>query len=100
MPTQPRVYCPPCPPNRHGRLGSPSALWENERDPPPYLASAKLAEVLLALPGYGPAKVTRLLEGCQVSPRKSFGGLTQRQRTELIAALEGGASTRQPNERP
>ena len=29
-----------------------------------------------------------------MSPRKSFAGLTQRQRDALIAALEGGASTR------
>ena len=64
-------------------------------DPPQCLASAKLADVLRALPGYGPAKVTHLLERCQVSPRKSFGGLTERQREALIAALEDGPSTRQ-----
>ena len=68
--------------------------------PPQYLASAKLADVLRALPGYGPAKVTRLLERCQVSPRKSFAGLTGRQREALLAALEDGASTRQSKPRP
>ena len=64
-------------------------------DPPPYLASAKLANMLRALLGYGPAKVTHLLGRCQVSPRKSFGGLSERQREALIVGLEDGPSTRQ-----
>jgi hypothetical protein len=58
------------------------------RDPPASLASAKIEVVLRALPGYGPAKAARLLERCQVSPRKTVGGLTQRQREALIAMLE------------
>ncbi len=56
--------------------------------PPRYLASAKVTEVLLALPGYGPKKTARLLECRGVSPRKSIRGLTERQRGELIRALE------------
>jgi hypothetical protein len=57
-------------------------------DPPQYLASAKITELLMALPRYGPVKVGRLLEHCQVSPRKTIGGLSERQRRELIRALE------------
>jgi hypothetical protein len=57
-------------------------------DPPAYLASAKMMAVLRALPGWGPIKAARLLERCRVSPTKSIGGLTQRQRTELIRALQ------------
>ena len=57
-------------------------------DPPECLTSAKVAEVLMALPGYGRTKVARLLERCHVSARKSVGGLTERQRDELIRALE------------
>ncbi len=57
-------------------------------DPPDCLASAKVVEVLLALPGYGSTKVARLLEHCHVSPRKSVGGLTEGQRGALIRALE------------
>jgi hypothetical protein len=56
-------------------------------DPPPYLASAKVVELLRALPGYGPIKATRLLERCHVSPTKSVEGLTERQRAELIRTL-------------
>ncbi len=57
-------------------------------DPPPCLGTAKISEPLLALPGYGPVKVGRLLERCQVSPRKTVAGLNERQRRELIGALE------------
>jgi hypothetical protein len=55
--------------------------------PPQCLASAKIAELLRALPGYGPVKVGRLLERCQVNPRKTVGGLSERR--ELIRALAG-----------
>ena len=57
-------------------------------DPPHYLASARIAELLKALPAYGPIKVERLLSSCQVSPRKTIAGLNDRQRRELIAVLE------------
>jgi hypothetical protein len=57
-------------------------------DPPAYLASAKLLEVIMALPRYGPMRTTGLLERCHVSPRKTVGGLTERQRRELLRALE------------
>ena len=59
------------------------------RRPPALLATAKLADVLLVLPGHGPVKVRQLLERCQVSPRKSFAALTPRQGEMLSAALRG-----------
>jgi len=67
-------------------------------DPPPYLSSAKVMELLRALPGYGPIKATRLLERCQVSPTKTVGGLTERQRTRLFKSLrqQEGRSLRLP----
>ena len=55
-------------------------------DPPAYLASAKLLEVIMALPRYGPMRATGLLERCRVSPRKTVAGLTERQRRELLRA--------------
>jgi hypothetical protein len=57
-------------------------------DPPAYLASAEVMELLMALPRFGPVRATRLLERCRVSPRKTIGGLSERQRRELIRALE------------
>ena len=57
-------------------------------DPPAYLATARIAKLLVALPGYGPKKVEGLVAGCQVSPRKTVAGLSERQRDELLRALE------------
>jgi hypothetical protein len=58
-------------------------------DPPQYVATAKIAELLMALPGCGPVKVGRLLERCQLSPRKTVAGLSERQRSALLEALTG-----------
>jgi S13-like protein len=58
------------------------------RDPPPCLETAKVFDMLLALPKYGSVKATKILHGCRVSPSKTFGGLTGRQRTELAERLD------------
>jgi len=57
-------------------------------DPPPYLETAKVFDMLLALPKYGSAKAAKLLHGCRVSPSKTFGGLSERQRMELAGRLD------------
>ncbi len=57
-------------------------------DPPPYLQTAKVFDMLLALPKYGRVKATKILHSCRVSPSKTFGGLTERQRTELARRLD------------
>ena len=57
-------------------------------EPPDYLVAAKPSEMLGALPRYGCVKVARLLERCRVSPKKTIGGLSARQRREIVAALE------------
>ena len=61
-------------------------------DPPDYLASARVAELLMALPAHGPVKVEKLLKRCQVSPRKTIAGLNARQRRDLIEALGSSPS--------
>ena len=68
--------------------GGRVSIIELIADPPPYLASAKVMELLRALPGFGPAKATRLMERCQVSPVKSVGGLSEGQRNKLVGALQ------------
>ena len=65
-------------------------------EPPQYLASARIKELLLACPGFGRVKVERLLERCKVSPRKTITGLNDRQRRELIEALSKLPLTRAP----
>jgi hypothetical protein len=57
-------------------------------EPAGYLATAKVMELLVALPGYGRIKAARLLQDCRVSPKKTVGGLSSRQRRELLSALE------------
>ena len=56
-------------------------------DPPEYLQTAKVFDLLLAVPKYGRVKVNRILTQCRISPRKTIGGLSQRQRTELVSYL-------------
>ena len=56
-------------------------------DCPLFLATARISELLLALPRYGPGKVGRLLSACRVNPSKTIAGLTARQRRELVEAL-------------
>jgi hypothetical protein len=38
-------------------------------------------------PKYGRVKATKILQSCQISPRKTFGGLSERQRAELTERL-------------
>jgi len=58
------------------------------RDPPPDLESAKVLDMLLALPKYGRVKATKVLSSCRVSPSKTFGGLSERQRIELAERVD------------
>ena len=52
--------------------------------PPSYATNLPVETLLRALPGYGPARVTRLLTKTRISASKRLGGLTGRQRAELI----------------
>jgi hypothetical protein len=56
-------------------------------DPPACLQTAKVLDVLLALPKIGKVKAATILDSCRVSPSKTFGGLTDRQRAEFAARL-------------
>jgi hypothetical protein len=55
--------------------------------PPDYLETAKVFDLLLAVPKYGRVKVNRILTQCRISPSKTIGGLSQRQRAELVALM-------------
>lgn len=56
-------------------------------NPPGYLHSAKVAELLMSVPKVGPVRAARILEQCRVSPSKTVIGLTPRQRRELLDVL-------------
>lgn len=56
-------------------------------DPPAYVATMKLYDAMLAVPKYGRVKVNKILGRCRVSPSKTIGGLSERQRDELVGLL-------------
>jgi hypothetical protein len=56
-------------------------------DPPAYLETAKVFDMLLAVPKYGRVKANKVLTQCRISPSKTIGGLSERQRNELVSLL-------------
>jgi len=65
------------------------AITDVLADPPACVHTAKVLDLLLAVPKYGRVKANRLLERCRVSPAKTVNGLTPRQRKELLDMLGG-----------
>ena len=55
--------------------------------PPEYVLTAKVFDMLLAVPKYGRVKANRVLNQCRISPAKTIGGLSERQRAELVSRL-------------
>lgn len=56
-------------------------------DPPTCVHTAKVFDLLLAVPRYGRVKANKVLSHCRISPSKTIGGLSERQRTELVLLL-------------
>ena len=54
-------------------------------DPPDYVSTAKVFDILMAVPKFGRVKAARLLNQCRISQSKTVGGLSERQRTELVS---------------
>ena len=52
--------------------------------PPAYAKTAKVQDLLLAVPKVGPARAARFLSHCRIPPSKTVAGMTERQRGELI----------------
>src|ERR671931_759833 len=55
--------------------------------PPDWVETAKVFDMMLAVPKYGRVKVNKVLQTCRISPSKTIGGLSERQRAELVALL-------------
>jgi hypothetical protein len=66
-----------------GRVSIHSLLLE----PPEFVQTAKVFDMLLAVPKYGRVKVNKVLQQCRISPSKTIGGLSERQRSELVSML-------------
>ncbi|MGZ6565047.1 MAG: integration host factor, actinobacterial type [Solirubrobacteraceae bacterium] len=55
--------------------------------PPEHVSTARVLDLLVAVPKIGPVKATRLLNSARVTPSKTVGGLSDRQRARLIELL-------------
>ena len=55
--------------------------------PPEFAEKARVSDILLAVPGFGPSRTTRLLVRCQIPYGKTLRSLSDRQRSVLIAGL-------------
>ena len=63
------------------------AIHELLTEPPTYVETAKVFDLLLAVPKYGRVKANKVLNVCRISPSKTIGGLSPRQRAELVDLL-------------
>ena len=52
--------------------------------PPEYVETAKVFDMLMAVPKFGRVKAAKLLNQCRISQSKTVGGLSERQRAELV----------------
>lgn len=67
--------------------GGRSSIHSLLLDPPEFVATAKVIDMLLAVPKYGRVKAGKVLQQCRISPSKTIGGLSERQRAELVSLL-------------
>lgn len=56
-------------------------------DPPEYIETMRVWDLLLMVPKYGRVKVNKTFSQLVISPRKTVGGLSQRQRDEMIRLM-------------
>ncbi len=52
--------------------------------PPDWVSTAKVFDILMAVPKFGRVKAARFLNQCRISQAKTVGGLSERQRAELV----------------
>src|ERR1041384_8160291 len=57
-------------------------------NPPEYVSTAKVIDILMAVPKFGRVKAARFLNTCRISQSKTVGGLSDRQRSELIGLFD------------
>lgn len=57
------------------------------QDPPEEIESMKIFDLLVATPKTGNVKANKLLRTCRISPSKTVGGMSDRQRAEIVAML-------------
>ncbi len=53
-------------------------------EPPEVINTMKVVDILMCVPKYGRVKVNKALQQHRISPSKTIGGLSTRQRAELV----------------
>lgn len=56
-------------------------------DPPEWLKTMKVFDLLTAVPKYGKSKSAKVLKVCRISSVKTIGGMSKRQRKEIISLM-------------
>lgn len=56
-------------------------------EPPQWLETMKIIDLLLAVPKYGRVKANKMLQVSRISPSKTIGGMSHRQRLEIVSLL-------------
>ena len=74
-------------PAQEGPEGRAAQIETILRNPPAYVETAKVFDMLMAVPKFGRVKAARFLNQCRISQSKTVGGLSDRQRAELVALL-------------
>lgn len=55
--------------------------------PPEWAETMKIFDLLLAVPKFGRIKVNKLMNTCRISPSKTIGGMSDRQRNEMVLLI-------------
>lgn len=78
-------------------IANPQSAGVHIDDPPPFdwTSSWKLSELLVSAHHVGPWKARKLLEHRRISPSKTIGGLSPRQRDELLLELAAARINRE-----
>jgi hypothetical protein len=56
-------------------------------NPPDEIETMHIFDLMMAVPKLGRVKVNKVLSKCRISPSKTVGGMSERQRNELVLLL-------------
>ena len=56
-------------------------------EPPEWLETMKIFDLVFACPKYGRIKVIKILSRCEIPPSKTIGRMSMRQRVEVVSRL-------------
>lgn len=57
------------------------------REPPDYIDTMKVFDLLVSVSKYGRVKANKVLWTARISPSKTVGGMSERQRNELVSLV-------------